>query len=507
MLFRIPNIWSGPRPVLHESGSFIVLESGFYRDFDPAYLPVAMIDLPQTERHHGARLVFEARHILFYPSRIAGTDEDGRIWFTYNHPGHLPRLQSYSRGARPPLILAAGTNDLLGPRSVVAALETGERGPGQGPPYTGLLTQREEAVWYLFLPFDADFDTRFSLEGDIGVVEMEQRAPFRFHAATGIPVEAGDRGGLSEERWNARRNGLLAALFKASARDQGGDPGAGARILEEFAGVGGGSPELVSIPLYRAALLRMRETALEQALDDVRRAVSIETRPATPPAYLFLEADILIRLDRKQEARELLDTWLAGPTERSRLYYGWLLLCWRAGADPSRGRLLSGVPEEDRGEWSSLIRIAFAAHHADLAAGRPAAEELNSMPIQWDSQHYWAARLYLDAPDPDPGAALAHLDRARDSFRTGVHVPLAAARLHARLVRNPADRPSAAEIDAARQDLEETADCAATSAECLTLLEFGERDLAAAGRVRRGTNRGRVGSDTRPGPRRAGAAQ
>ena len=93
-------------------------------------------------------------------------------------------------------------------------------------------------MWYLFLPFDPDFDTKFRLEGDVGVVELEHRAPFRFHAATGIPVEAADRGGLSEEDWNARRNGLLAALFEASARDQNGDPGAGAHILEEFAAKG-----------------------------------------------------------------------------------------------------------------------------------------------------------------------------------------------------------------------------------------------------------------------------
>ncbi len=329
-------------------------------------------------------------------------------------------------------------------------------------------------------------------------------------------MEAGDRGGLSEEAWNARRNGLLAALFEASARDQGGDPGAGARILEEFAAKGGGSPEILSIPLYRAALQRMREAArveappstasiagagragsvpggpprsgrpgqsktiaLLAALDDIHRAASIERQPATPPLYLLLEADILIRLDRKREAQELLGAWRTGSSVQSHFFYDWMVLSWRAGADPSLDLALAGFPEEVRTGWPPLIRLAHAERHGDLLSGRATAEELNSMQVQWDSQHYWAARLYLDAPAPDPAAALAHLDRAKESFRMGVHVPLAAARLRALVLRNPADRPSEVQLEEARRDLAETAECAATNAVCLTLLEYGERDLAA----------------------------
>jgi hypothetical protein len=379
--------------------------------------------------------------------------------------------------------------------------------------------QREQAEWYLFLPFDQDSDNKFHLDGDVGVVESSDLAPFRFHAATGIPVEAEDRGGLSEKDWNARRNGLLAALYEASARDQRGDPGAGARILEEFAAKGGGSPELLSIPLYRAAIERMREAAraeapswtssitgpdraasgaggpprpvrpgqsrtiaLLAALDDIRRAASIETKPATPPLYLLLEADILIRLDRKREAQELLGAWRVGPSAQSHFFYDWMLLSWRAGADPPLKLALSGFPEEVHTGWPSLIRLAHSGHHGDLPSGRATAEELNSLQVQWDSQHYWAARLYLDVPVPDPAEALAHLDRAKESFRTGLHVPLAAARLHAQLLSNPANRPSAAQLEEARRDLAETAECAATNAVCLTLLECGERDLAAVAR-------------------------
>ncbi len=50
MIFEVPNIWSSPRPVLAENASRTALETGFYRDFDPAYLPSAMIDLPELER-------------------------------------------------------------------------------------------------------------------------------------------------------------------------------------------------------------------------------------------------------------------------------------------------------------------------------------------------------------------------------------------------------------------------------------------------------------------------
>ena len=58
-------------------------------------------------------------------------------------------------------------------------------------------------------------------------------------------------------------------------------------------------------------------------------------------------------------------------------------------------------------------------------------------------------------------------------------MPLAAARLRALVLRNPADRPSEVQFEEARRDLAETADCAATNLVCLALLEYGERDLAA----------------------------
>ena len=316
------------------------------------------------------------------------------------------------------------------------------------------------------------------------MVDVEGGSQLRFRAATGIPLDPSRRGGLSEEVWDARRRGLLKALFEASVRAQAGEPEAGAVILERFSAEGGGSPELLSIPLYRAALLRMQQApgagpaSLVQALEDVSRACELESRPNTPPRYLLLHADLLTRLGREQEALRRLSGWWSGSAQET-YYYEWMLLGWRAGSDPPLAQLIAGFPGGSPQEWPSLIRLAHASRHGAFAAGRAEAEQLNARRIQWDIHHYWAARLYLEGPQPDPSAALAHLDRAKESFKTGVHVPFEAARLHALLLRNPADRPTSLKLEDARRDLEETAECAATNVECLTLLEYGERDMAA----------------------------
>ena len=152
-------------------------------------------------------------------------------------------LSAYPAGGDSPLILAGGTNNLLGPRSVVVALKAGEHGPGQAPPYTGPPTRHDEAAYYLFLPFNRQLAIEFHLEGDVGVVDVEHGGQVRFRASTGVPLDTSRRGGLSEDAWDARRRGLLEALFQASVRGQAGDPEAGALILEQFAAEGSGSPD------------------------------------------------------------------------------------------------------------------------------------------------------------------------------------------------------------------------------------------------------------------------
>ena len=489
MLYFTSNLLAGARPVF-SSASKAALEEGFYGQFDAAYAPGALLVLPDVARGEGPRLVVEAAHAVLDPARLVGTDEAGRIWFVYNHPGPLPRLARFSPASGPPLILAAGANYLLGPRSVVVALRAGELAPGQGPPYTGPLTREESSAYYLFLPWARENSTRLRLEGETGVVEIEGRSPIRFHAATGIPTEASERGGLTEQAWDARRRRLLEALFEASALRESGKSEAGARLLEEFTAERVGSPELLSIALYRAARIRMRQAArpedpkarqaaiLEQALDDVTRAIALEEQPRVPPLYPIVQADLLLRLGRASEARKILNDWITSPSAMGQFFYQWMLLEWRAGEDPSPSRVLAGSPE-DTSPWQTLIRLADAFHRADYATGRAEAEKLNEQQIQFDSQHYWAARIYLDGPSPDPSAALAHLDRAEESFKTGVHVPLVAARLRAQLLRDPGHPPDASAIERARRDLDDTAECAAASTDCLTLLEYAERDLAA----------------------------
>jgi hypothetical protein len=494
MLYFTSNILAGARPVF-STASALALEEGFYPNLDPAYFPAALLDLPGVALGEGPRLVMDAAHVVSDSARLVGTDEFGKVWFTYDHPGSLHRLATFSPASGPPLILAAGANFLLGPRNVVVALRAGEHPPGQGPPYVGPRTREDIAAYHLFLPHELQIDTRLHLEGETGVVELEGRSPLRFHAATGIPTEASDRGGLSEQAWDARRRRLLEALFKAGDLRDSGQSEAGARLLEEFAAEDQGSPELLSIALYRAARIRMRQAAgpevprapraaiLEQALDDVSRAIALETQPHVPSHYPIVQADLLLRLGRASEARRILDDWIASPSAMGGYFYPWLLLEWRAGKDPPLSLVLARLPDDTRSYWPALIRLADAVHRADFAAGRGEAEKLNRSEIQCDTQHYWAARSYLDGPSPDPSAALAHLDRAEESFKTGVQVPFVAARLRAQLLRDPGHPPDASAIERARRDLDDTAECAAASADCLALLEYGERDLAAVTRA------------------------
>ncbi len=503
MLYFTRNVLAGARPVF-SSGSARALEEGFYPNFDPAYVPSTLLDVPGVALGDGPRLVLDAVHVVSSPARLVGSDETGRIWFTYDHPGLLPRLATLPRESGPPLIIAAGTNYLLGPRNVVVALPAAELPPGQGPPYVGPHLREETSAYYLFLPRVTQFDTRLRLEGETGVVELEGRSPLRFHAATGIPTEASDRGGLSEQAWDARRRRLLEALFKASDLRDAGQSEAGARLLEDFAAERVGSPELLSVALYRAARIRMRQAAmpddprasrtaiLEQALDDVARAIAIESQPRVPSHYQINQADLLLRLGRASEARRILDDWITGPSAAGDYYYSWMLLEWRAGEDPPLSRVLASLPDDSRSSWPPLIRLAYAVHRADYATGRAEAEKLNARQVQLDTQHYWAARIYLDGTNPDPAAALAHLDRAEESFKTGFQLPLVAASLRAKLLLDPAHPPDASAVERARRDLDYTAECAAASVECLAMLEYGERDLAA---VTAANARAQKGSD------------
>jgi hypothetical protein len=400
-------------------------------------------------------------HALNYPTKFVGFSRTAGPRVGYHHPGRTRQILSGWPGPDGrPRVLVSAVNNLLGPRNVVFALDLPVESEGQAPPYTGERALDEMAAWYLPLPASGRLAAAVTLDGSTGIVSPEPGRVVRFDLATGIPLDPELRGGLDLGAWAARRDELWRALADAAGLADLGDLGDAARLLEDFATRETGGPMLRSIPWYRAALLRMRESAdagrpaLEAALEDIDRAARAEDAPR----YTLLRAEILARLGRRVEARALLRRWW-GEAPPFMYRFEWLVLSWMAGEAPEIETAIAG--EGDRRSdvaWHGAMRLADALHRGAAGDALALWESWQPDPVNvWSLHHVLLAAAALTHEPPDPARALEHLAAAERAFEIGVPLPIEALRAEARRRSEPAWRPSSSEAAAIARSRERSA--------------------------------------------------
>ena len=388
-------------------------------------------------------------HVLDYPSKIVEFDAEWNLRGVYHNPGRPVHLYWFPVGPNHrPRVLAAAMNNLLGPRNVVFALDLPLESGSQAPPYTGSRELSEGAAWYLPLPASAKIYTGVTFRGNTGVVAPAGGALMEFDLETGVPLDPELRGGMDPAAWGERRSELWRALADAAGLAELGALGDAAELLETFATLEAGGPMLRSIPWYRAAVLRLEESAdrgdaaLEEALADVRRA----SRAERAARYELLEAEVLARLGRFDEARPILrGFWTHFPPYMYR--FEWLLLNWRIGEGPPLDLVASSEsrPVHDVA-WQGAMRLAAA-----LRRGRPddalalwdgwRAEGFNI----WDLHHVLLAEAALLADPPQADRSLYHLERAERSVSLGIPLPIRSLRAAARRTLETDREPDHAE--------------------------------------------------------------
>ncbi len=432
-----------------------------------------------------------AHHVANFPARIGvfhGADE---VYSVYNHPGWIYAAAPWPAAA-PRLLIVAARNNLLGPRMVVFGLPLPSPSVfiGQGPPYTGLGGYDETSRWYLPLPWSANVG--MSIEADDGTATIRSREgqSIRIDPALGIPADAPDRGGLSPDEWDRRRGAVLRGLDEAAKLGQQGEPAGGAAKLEAIAQALDGPAELRSVVFYRAALLRMESSraegsgALNAALDDCRAALRAEPEPER---YGLLEAELLGRLGRQEEARRSLVEW-GNRGHAGRYLFEWVLLNWLAGKSLDPGAFLGPARITASPVSSGELAILEALHKGDATRAREILGSQGESLVQYTCGdfHYLKARAFLDLDPPDAEAALAALKQAAEGCVLGTPIPAALARTRARLMRDPAAAVTPDELRAAASDLGQVYSQAYVDVTALFFAQFALRDAEAILKARPG---------------------
>jgi len=473
-------------------------------DVGGRYRKVRAWSLEGVRRLGEPLLVVTANHSPSYPSWIVLLAPDGELLGPWFHPGHVETVVPYRAGAGEDLCLGVvAYGNLLGPRPVVYGLPASLRIRGQAPPWTAPLASLGPAPgWVTFLPFGPlVHDLRLAIRSGHLEVEAPGMETVSLDPSTGIPLDAEARGGLSREQWRARRRRLLSLLEEAEGLVQVGRPAEGAALLDRFAGEADGPPEIVSIAALRAAVAHLRSAgvrghpALEAALSAVDRALDAE--PHLPRARL-LRGELLLRLGRTAEVARVLRDWGRGG-EEAMYAYEHLLLDRLAGmpVPPERFlrpwrspgpmnpwmRLVAQVIARDREDWPTAER---------LAAGIPRAWKSG-----WNLHHWWAARAFLDRPEPDPEAALRHLSPEALQGDAGMVLPVATSRLLATVLATGASPPDL--LDAAEAEYARLARRAAFDLHALAMLPWARGDLDRARRLLA------AGTVREPGPGRRSA--
>lgn len=421
-------------------------ESDLYFGVLPPGTPLPDRAIPERE------ILLAIEHALDYPTKIVGAGPEQGLRGTYHHPGRVRQLlrTAAGPGGRPRYLVSA-VNNLLGPRSVAFALDLPLESAGQAPPYTGERALDELASWYLPLPASGKLAAEVTLDGTTGIVSPDAGVEVRFDVGTGVPLDPELRGGLDPDAWAGRRDALWRALADAAGLADLGDLGDAARLLEDFATRETGGPMLRSIPWYKAAEWRHRASAdagrpaLEAALEDVERAARAEDAPR----YTLLEAEVLARLGRRDEARTLLRRWWGeAPPFMYRL--DWLVISWMAGTAPDIETAIAGEGERRSDvAWHGAMRLADALHRGAPGDALALWESWQPDPVNvWSLHHVLLAAAALALEVPDAGRALSHLDAAERALEVGRPLPIEALRAEARRRGDPAWRPSASEAAA-----------------------------------------------------------
>ncbi len=481
-IHRIGMPFMAPRPAL-DARSLIDYRSTPFHDVGGGWLrPRQLVPLERLRREGEPYAALLTTHTPSYPSMLhifAGISGSA----AYSHPGHLRELYPVRTGPERDLaLLATGLNNWAGPRPILALLPASVQIQGQAPPYRASVSHvRRAGGWYTFLPYrSTDRESAIAFEGEVFRIRSGGGIDLRYELATGVPLDAAVRGGLSVEAWLARREAVDAGLFDAAMLAQAGRPAEGAALLERVASVRESPAELRSIPWYIAATYRMRSGEHALALANMRQALELEE----PARYRLLKSELLLRLGHHEELAERLDEW--GQREESMMHaYEHMLLNVLAGSPVDSERFLASWPPAQRYNlWPKLIRMVLAYHAEDwpVLEETMVAEYIEDNP-PWDVHHFWFAQSLLERPDLDPHQALEHLSEDALFFDSGLGVPVACARLRALALRDGA-APPAARI-AARDELAAFDERAVWDLHALVMLPLARRNVAEAERLLR----------------------
>lgn len=455
-----------------------------------ALRPGVLLPLDAHGRGTEPALALSLTHSPSYPSSLVLFSESGEQLGGYLHPGHIGVIRSFRHPVTNELYLALSAfNNLAGPRQVLIGLPASVVTSGQGPPFAAPVARLAPAPgWYTFFPFrSVGRKADLRVEGGVVRVGLQGSGEIRLDASNGVPIRAEQRGGLSAEEWARRRGELFEKLYEAEGMAQSGRPAEGAALLDAFAEGIDAPAEMVSIARYRAADMWMRaapaagEGAWRAALESVDSALAAEP---SPPRYRLLRTELLLRLDRRRELRDVLAAW--GSREEGMMYaYEHMLLDLLAGSPVKLRRFVEAWPADSvSGLWSPLTRMVLAYQEQDWSElDRQYARVPRNWRAPWDLHSYWMARSLLDRPEANPRRALELLTPEALAPDTGMDVPAACARLLARVLLDgaaPEKMVHDGETELARFERD-----AAGDLHTLFMLRFARRDMARARKAMR----------------------
>lgn len=397
------------------------------------------------------------------------------------HPGRFRDMRVVRHGARDFTVVASGSNNWLGPRNVLVGVRTPSKWSGQLPPYM-LNPARvgESNAWYLPLGAFRALNMTIEVEGELVRVNQGHGEETLVRARDGVPLRASERDGLSEEDFLQARRAARRALFEAlglawSSREQ-----EAALRLEEAAGRLPASSRWRPLLLYRAALLWQTHAwkadlpgSLELALEAIRGARELE-RDA--PRFPLLEAELLARLGRGEEAIEVSDAGWGHDREPNMYVWDWILVRKLAGQSTLPRRLANFIADNKRlPAWGAALDIILAferGDHAEVSRLFEARLERGSL---WALFGYWAARSRVETGDL--AGALESLDQSTEMDASSDPEPVE--NLRARIIAQLDPGQLSDEIlESAHEELAFLEKDAATNIQSLYHLKFARKDAA-----------------------------
>ncbi len=479
-LLFLPAPWFSARSALNPNNHLGYMDAA-YEIPTGRYTPSILLPLENAGSEPDLVLAIAFQSRPNYPARVDYIDRSGQTVAHYQHPGWFEKLYLLlPRSGHHPLVLATGTNNLVGPRPVLVGLPCDQRASGQAPPFTASSGLPSPGGWYLFLPYSPyGYHFRVRLDGDQGRIVGPGEFDLSFDARTGVPIEARDRGGLSVEDWVLLRDDVLNALYVAAGYSRVGRFEAAAHMLESCVKGRDGPPELLSIPRYQAARYWMKvsssmgERGYERALLNVTTALGHEPRV---PRYRLLQAELAVRLGRDSVLRTQLAQYARYP-ENKNYAYEWLLINRLAGAPvPSERFLTNWNPGIRNFPWPRLILEVLAYDRGDFDEAIGTFDAAVG-PV-YDVHRYWNARMLLSKLQPARALERVDSDHSED-FKVGYALPLETLRLRARTMLDSGGIPES-QVEAALAELARFELDAASDLHSLVMLPFAREDMALA---------------------------